>query len=529
MKNKTFLKLTLLVLFFVFSCQQEDFVEELQQLDYIDANSVNDGTVITRSNFDNFKGLDVLYQKTVTDQSKSGKGETTGKSGYDFEIDRSRVTEMRIDGNAYYTMPLLGPENEDFSFYNVVVCEYEEKDPEAFLLGYFPDDNYINGLQTGETTRFTGERTLQILDYEKLLSAHGSTCSYVTIPMCNWGGSGHKRGSNCTEAYFYNDRQLVCVYSGDPTGGGPGPGGGHSGDSGFDGASGNGGGSTTSSNLPFDFATEPISHLDTSSYNLLKVTLGITDRDQLHYLWIKPLIADKLFEFIESNSYASPAKEFVRETIKGLIDGEIVSLEEGVTSTLSKKAQNVLAKLFRTTSTPSKQSITSNFLISFSPDAYNEKYIVIKEKSKIKNPFTGYDMGSGVKGITFPLGGNSYEINLLGSFINQASDVEIALVMLHEMLHATLGVHRKYEGYKSFIDIYKDFSREKYGKELHHGIMAENFLKPIATALSQFDYEKENLNDYYILANAGIPYEYRDSKVTDALILKTQEKFRNRK
>ena len=231
-----------------------------------------------------------------------------------FEIDKSRVTEIRMDGNAYYTMPLLGPENEYFSFYNVVVCEFKDKDPEAFLLGYFPDDNYITGLQTGETTRFTGDTTIQTLDYEKALNSN--SCYTTVVPMCSNVDGGHRRGEACDPDYYYTASFTTCVIGSlDSPGGGPGPGGGHPGDSGFDGASGNGGGSTTSSNLPFDFATEPISHLDTSSYNLLKVTLGITDRDQLHYLWIKPLIAEKLFDFIKDNSYSSPAKEFAKKVI----------------------------------------------------------------------------------------------------------------------------------------------------------------------------------------------------------------------
>lgn len=53
------------------------------------------------------------------------------------------------------------------------------------------------------------------------------------------------------------------------------------------------------------------------------------------------------------------------------------------------------------------------------------------------------------------------------------------------MVYATLKVHQSHEGVTSFIDIYKDYSREEYGSELHHGIMAENYIQPIANALAQ--------------------------------------------
>lgn len=36
-------------------------------------------------------------------------------------------------------------------------------------------------------------------------------------------------------------------------------------------------------------------------------------------------------------------------------------------------------------------------------------------------------MSSSVKGITYPSGSNSYNIDILQSFIDEASDVEIAL------------------------------------------------------------------------------------------------------
>ncbi|MDO1513232.1 hypothetical protein Q2T41_11245 [Maribacter confluentis] len=100
--------------------------------------------------------------------------------------------------------------------------------------------------------------------------------------------------------------------------------------------------------------------------------------------------------------------------------------------------------------------------------------------------------------------------------------------MLHEMVHATLKVHQSHEGFTSFMDIYKDYSREEYGSELHHGIMAENYIQPIANALAQFDHNREHMEIYTLIANTGIPEVYRERGVTDSKIATAKQKLRNR-
>jgi hypothetical protein len=238
--------------------------------------------------------------------------------------------------------------------------------------------------------------------------------------------------------------------------------------------------------------------------------------------------ASELVWFLLYNSINDENIEFVLMAIHAVMDGGNVDVDDRIINELTGKAKCIFINLISSTATPNQQSITHNFLTSFSSDMFNEKYVLINQKSSLTNPINGYTMSSSIKGITYFSGSNSYNIDLLKSFIDEASDVEIALVMLHEMLHATLKVHQAHEGFNSFIDIYKDFSREEYGSELHHGIMAEKYIHPIANALAQFDNNRENMKVYTLIANTGIPEVYREIGVTDSKIATAKQKLRNR-
>lgn len=93
----------------MFSCQTEEFAGNLIQLDDLEEITSKDGLVITRKSFDDFSGLETLYEETVTNKSKSGKKDSSAKNSYDFE----KVTTAL--NKAFFQMDLhLGLDNQYF-------------------------------------------------------------------------------------------------------------------------------------------------------------------------------------------------------------------------------------------------------------------------------------------------------------------------------------------------------------------------------------------------------------------------------
>ena len=229
--------------------------------------------------------------------------------------------------------------------------------------------------------------------------------------------------------------------------------------------------------------------------------------------------------YLLSRNKSDEAIEFINEAIIAYIQDGEVDFEEGIISKLSPKANDVYARLIGISMT---SSIMNNFLLAFSPDAYNEKKILLTELDKLYKP-NGFEQPNTVLAHTITKGRRFYSIEIRKSVVQQRSDVEIAHVLLHEFLHATLRVHQNNEGFSSFVEIFEEYLQdENVSSELHHEIMAEKYVLPLANALRVFDLNRKPLNFYYILAQSGIPSEYRDPNVTVQQILDVITELRSR-
>lgn len=74
------------------------------------------------------------------------------------------------------------------------------------------------------------------------------------------------------------------------------------------------------------------------------------------------------------------------------MDGGSVDFDDKIISQLIGKAKCIFTNLISSTATPNEQSITNNFLTSFSSDMFNEKFVSINQKSSLKNPINGYNI-----------------------------------------------------------------------------------------------------------------------------------------
>ncbi len=92
--------------------------------------------------------------------------------------------------------------------------------------------------------------------------------------------------------------------------------------------------------------------------------------------------------------------------------------------------------------------------------------------------------------------------------MRDASEIEIARTILHESIHAMLLRHYTGSGQQSFIDIFRTYINQQTGmNDLHHDIMRDKYVLPIAKGLQIFDCNKESFSFYVDLAWAGLHQE----------------------
>ena len=262
---------------------------------------------------------------------------------------------------------------------------------------------------------------------------------------------------------------------------------------------------------------------------LLKTNATLTDTmiDFLHenstsedVKFAKEFVAN-IYKFLDENNWSIKAKEFAERAIDALMKGGEVDFEDRIVNNLSEKGRLVYNKLLSRTG---GLSIMNSLLIAFSTDQFNEKYLFIEEVEKLINPFTGYES---LKALAQTINTHSkhYTIQIKKSTLESRSELELALVLLHEFLHAKLFVHEGHEGSKSFDEIFKEYLEVD---ELHHEIMAKEYTMPMVNSLMRYDSNKESQNFYYILAQGNISPELRDPTITKQQIRDVITKLRNR-
>lgn len=215
--KKFVFKLILVIL--VLSCSKDDYNSNQEVA------VPNNGLDILQGDISTFPEIGELYKATVIDPIK--KRNSQKNDLYDFEIDSSKVTKISFEGDSYYTFKTKQNKSNKKIFKNLVITNKEGSMPEAFVLTYRPDKDYLGRYISDPNTYFSGEKKIQSLDLDKLLSAN-LICYTVTTTYCSspyHTGDTDIAGPNCTEPY--NVTQTIC-YGGTFIDAGPSPSGGPS-------------------------------------------------------------------------------------------------------------------------------------------------------------------------------------------------------------------------------------------------------------------------------------------------------------
>jgi len=440
---------------------------------------------ITREEFKYFKKLPNLIPKK--------KGNVSSKNSaseiYEFTIDSTSVTQISYQDKNYFTIAIHRNENlNENSFENLVIVEdLINHNNNAFIIKYFPNDEYFQNLQTTKYPGFKGEITIHKIDYNLIgLSYRSDLCITYTQAFC--GNNFGPAGPNCYNnqdhgAHIYYKTIEVCSSRSDvpvivdiTDGAG----------SGF--VSGiNGGGGSHGTNNSNNLITEPIIMQNRTEQKLLQSFTTIEQNNWWQFVAsqeTKVQIINYLNQNTTNNVIAPQAVEFVNEAINSLINGGEVDFENEII--LEPSFVNnikIYCAYTKLKSTNEFQDLLANFM---SDDALVKlKFKVAPNLTCGTNPSgcTGFDSSTGIATIT-----------ISEEHINSYKDTGIPTPMLflcetilHESIHANLFYYQYLETYNlppinnEFVDLYEFY---RNSKDWQHNYIASQYVNTIVAGLN---------------------------------------------
>lgn len=182
--------------------------------------------------------------------------------------------------------------------------------------------------------------------------------------------------------------------------------------------------------------------------------------------------------------------------------GAAVDFEDKIINKLTGKAKCVYDKLKATNLL--EAGIIQKTYIAFDDELnYNSYYLTYNLEKLGPN-----EDGVIPNGVTKFLYQNNYEIILNTDKIDNRPPIEIARTILHESVHALLLKHQFGDGQDSFVELFKKYIKTTTGiNNLHHSIMRDKYVIPIAKGLQLFDNSSENFSYYENLAWSGLHQE----------------------
>jgi hypothetical protein len=185
MKTKLRILITCLTILLLFSCSDDDKTNN-------DLNSKS--PKITREKFHYFKKLPNLISKT--------KGNINARDNtsniYEFTIDSSSVTQISYQDKNYFTLAIHRNNNLNNNLFEnlVIVEDLTNNSHNAFIIRYFPSDEYMQNLLTTKYPGFKGEISIHNIDYNSIgESFRNEICVTYTQAFC--GNNHGPAGPNC--------------------------------------------------------------------------------------------------------------------------------------------------------------------------------------------------------------------------------------------------------------------------------------------------------------------------------------------
>ncbi len=397
--------------------------------------------------------LPKLADKIQVTTSKSGLNWTSKTDGESITLDESRVLSVKDSiGNITYSIRMFVPDAPYNIFYNVIAKQTANGEiKNPFIIKYEVDEAYA-------PTYFTSKR--QDAPFKGVLS---------TFKISSFEG--------IDQIYGKNDFEPEPCYSGDGSGdegsGGSGNGSGGSGGGGTDHDPG-----TTFTYHPVAFAPDTVGSVEVG-----EGSFGTSGTD------------GALKRNITGKNDDCPEDEMLIP----------INEEDKITNKLTGKAKCVYDKLQQ--SNLMEHGIIQNTYIAFNDDLNYSSYFLTYSEKKLLGTKTGE---------TKFLYNNNYEVILNSNYIANRAPIEIARTILHESIHALLLKHAFGDGTDSFIDIFRNYlSETNQANDLHHAIMRDKYVIPIAKGLQLFDNSSEDFSYYENLALSGLHQELTQEQLSD--------------
>ena len=332
----------------LFNCQNEDITEESHQ-EQLDI-------AIERKSFNEFHDLPELVSKHVI----GAMSESFARGGstdplYDFEIDSTSVTQIIKEGKTFYTMAIYREASLDNSFENLVISN-EASGNEAYIIRYFPSQEYLQSLENNVHAPFIGEINITPLDYSQLMNRGDIvTCYSFTQAFCGNGPAGTAAGPGCANhsdggAHVQTRTITFCIETTyqtqiieDPQS--P-PSGGIN-----DGNGNNGGGVLVPPSDSTPIVTEPVRLFAERQF-----VMGLSPEQKLW--WNNPENSDErqeLINYIQNNNSSEESKAFAKWAIDYLRANPFVTIEQFKNWFMSRKAD------LEDTSSSNLSSLNLNF------------------------------------------------------------------------------------------------------------------------------------------------------------------------
>jgi hypothetical protein len=212
MKNTQFNSIFISNLLIIF------FLTAFQSCEKQELNSVTkeQGTsdIFKSGKLQDFNDLNTFVSKEFSNTKSSGYlNRNSTEDTNSFTIINHNIT-MFIDGNGKtFTLKIVKDDPQENSFSNLIINFDEDNNTNAYIINYFPSEEYILEYKENPQTVFKGNFNYESINYDGDLDFLGNyrrSCVTVSNTYCNWGGTTHSAGENCTAAYIFNVNQTVC-------------------------------------------------------------------------------------------------------------------------------------------------------------------------------------------------------------------------------------------------------------------------------------------------------------------------------
>lgn len=223
----------------------------------------------------------------------------------------------------------------------------------------------------------------------------------------------------------------------------------------------------------------------------------------LEYGWVAQAAnADKVAElkaFLDLHKVAPlevtpEARAFGREALHAWMEGGEVDFVDKIINNLTGKAKCVYDKLQATNLV--EPGIIQNTYIAFDSGLTFDDFHLSYETGTLSGNRAGQ-----IEAIT----DHYYAITLDEGKTTNRSAIEVANTILHESIHALLLKHQYGDGNESFMDIFSNYITQTTGlNDLHHSIMRDKYILPMANALALYDGNREDSFIYENLALSGV-------------------------